>query len=307
MAALKAAVYPRPRGGTRDSWADPPVRRGLSPPTRGNHFSPTHPELRRGSIPAHAGEPHPSHPPPTLYKVYPRPRGGTPHGGGGGQLDLGLSPPTRGNLSLHNPVSGATGSIPAHAGEPARARHSPRARAVYPRPRGGTLAAIQRQSDAWGLSPPTRGNPALAVVAPDARGSIPAHAGEPRRRSMRRAARTVYPRPRGGTLGDASHPRPVNGLSPPTRGNLGGEHPRNLARRSIPAHAGEPLFITSAAMSITVYPRPRGGTWGLCSLSATSRGLSPPTRGNRIGFLQRIVCARSIPAHAGEPNPRFRY
>ncbi len=50
-------VYPRPRGGTTLSAFQPPKSRGLSPPTRGNHFgvSPIPGGFR--SIPAHAGEP----------------------------------------------------------------------------------------------------------------------------------------------------------------------------------------------------------------------------------------------------------
>ena len=74
---LRPTVYPRPRGGTLR-----PIRRfrcwrGLSPPTRGNHFHCARFALGRGSIPAHAGEPR--FPSAAWWPagVYPRPRGGT--------------------------------------------------------------------------------------------------------------------------------------------------------------------------------------------------------------------------------------
>ena len=54
-----AEVYPRPRGGTP---RHPPAkgdRPGLSPPTRGNLAATRTTGRRRGSIPAHAGEPPP--------------------------------------------------------------------------------------------------------------------------------------------------------------------------------------------------------------------------------------------------------
>ena len=50
-----------------------------------------------------------------------------------------------------------------------------------------------------------------------------------------------------------------------------------------------------------VYPRPRGGTVFPTPPAAESRGLSPPTRGNRARSGRRRAWTRSIPAHAGEP------
>ena len=50
-------VYPRPRGGTASSSPYLMLRKGLSPPTRGNRETGRHEPARLGSIPAHAGEP----------------------------------------------------------------------------------------------------------------------------------------------------------------------------------------------------------------------------------------------------------
>ena len=55
--ACRRAVYPRPRGGTSVVHAITRLPRGLSPPTRGNRRHALAYLVKRGSIPAHAGEP----------------------------------------------------------------------------------------------------------------------------------------------------------------------------------------------------------------------------------------------------------
>ena len=133
-----------------------------------------------------------------------------------------------------------------------------------------------------GLSPPTRGNRAVRGAADHRSRSIPAHAGEPRRRAGLNWRQRVYPRPRGGTRAAGRVVDKSGGLSPPTRGNRerGGRPP--LRRRSIPAHAGEP----------------RGDHAGEdCRI-----GLSPPTRGNLSQMAFGGFGNRSIPAHEGEPG-----
>ena len=50
--------------------------------------------------------------------------------------------------------------------------------------------------------------------------------------------------------------------------------------RSIPAHAGEPVFDLSYHWLRRVYPRPRGGTLLVVIGLHGVEGLSPPTRGN---------------------------
>ena len=91
------------------------------------------------------------------------------------------------------------------------------------------------------------------------------------------------------------------GLSPPTRGNPGGSPNPLYTRRSIPAHAGEPIVLHWISPPVGVYPRPRGGTYHLFDHRVVLEGLSPPTRGNPNRRLSDGSKARSIPAHAGEP------
>ena len=152
-----------------------------------------------------------------------------------------------------------------------------------------------------GLSPPTRGNPRVKVVAPNLEGSIPAHAGEPRRGLCPLWRRGVYPRPRGGTYGRLFVRRGGVGLSPPTRGNRL-VRPRSISwLGSIPAHAGEPFSRASRTRPCWVYPRPRGGTASQIVDLPKPTGLSPPTRGNRSEGAFGDRRQGSIPAHAGEP------
>ena len=94
----KPRVYPRPRGGTAPFVLI--VAGGVGP------------------IPAHAGEPSASGSLCPCPTVYPRPRGGTLTTDSGKLGEMGLSPPTRGNLGSMVPGCHSVGSIPAHAGEP---------------------------------------------------------------------------------------------------------------------------------------------------------------------------------------------
>ena len=258
-------VYPRPRGGTRSRRPSRSPREGLSPPTRGNHDRILRYQKSRGSIPAHAGEPGAS----ILYQgprpVYPRPRGGT--------------------VNAHD--------VKARVHQPARR--------VYPRPRGGTGYDGRGATREGGLSPPTRGNRCRRRRYSGSRGSIPAHAGEPRKPQSSRSLPRVYPRPRGGTRAGYRGDTKLIGLSPPTRGNPSSAASRAVYHRSIPAHAGEPARRVWRVVVGEVYPRPRGGTATPPAAPALVKGLSPPTRGNLSLRASRRPPRRSIPAHAGEP------
>ena len=133
-------------------------------------------------------------------------------------------------------------------------------------------------------------------------GSIPAHAGEPPQ--LRRLGHivTVYPRPRGGALRMSRIRESSQGLSPPTRGSPSRWGRECSLSRSIPAHAGEPITISTMTPLLGVYPRPRGGALA-CSFSRNSTsGLSPPTRGSPGEAGESGPGRGSIPAHAGEPR-----
>ena len=70
-------VYPRVCGGTTFKRLTTINARGLSPRVRGNLFQNDNGGITTGSIPACAGEPSLTPPPPSLTTVYPRVCGGT--------------------------------------------------------------------------------------------------------------------------------------------------------------------------------------------------------------------------------------
>ena len=112
----------------------------------------------------------------------------------------------------------------------------------------------------------------------------------------------VYPRVCGGTERVALDYVLATGLSPRVRGNPG--HQRRVVGflRSIPAYAGEPLSLSSAAISARVYPRVCGETTALTPPISSASGLSPRMRGNLHRILLAGLLAGSIPAYAGEPG-----
>ena len=70
-------VYPRVCGGTADKSGPSALQEGLSPRVRGNHHTTVLYAVRKGSIPACAGEPFPSMFSGLYDRVYPRVCGGT--------------------------------------------------------------------------------------------------------------------------------------------------------------------------------------------------------------------------------------
>ena len=195
------------------------ARWGLSPRVRGNHSLRMFNVIRRGSIPACAGEPARGIERQPSPRVYPRVCGGTPPALNIPCQVRGLSPRVRGNLYHRAVYPPRRRSIPACAGEPGGHPRSPRGAAVYPRVCGGTKKVHFLMGWPDGLSPRVRGNPTPTDLPPPARRSIPACAGEPSASGAIRCRCTVYPRVCGGTAGCPSKARPVDGLSPRVRGN----------------------------------------------------------------------------------------
>ena len=172
---------------------------------------------------------------------------------------------------------------------------------VYPRVCGGTWPSLKRGRTLPGLSPRVRGNRRRFLRRGEKRRSIPACAGEPRRRWSTCRRGRVYPRVCGGTVCRASRRASIWGLSPRVRGNPMIGREKCHWHRSIPACAGEPPERDSESTRIGVYPRVCGGTPGTDERNRPPWGLSPRVRGNRGGAPRRPGGAGSIPACAGEP------
>ena len=273
-------VYPRVCGGTVWSSVIPPWSGGLSPRVRGNPVACAFCCAAAGSIPACAGEPIPVIWSPGSSPVYPRVCGGTLIWPEAGDVDKGLSPRVRGNQHPVMTHRADIRSIPACAGEPrpvhAAAFHS----AVYPRVCGGTGFGNHKAFLLYGLSPRVRGNQRAARYTTIEQGSIPACAGEPRRRFDTRNRRRVYPRVCGGTSDCYISQDIDQGLSPRVRGNLIVYQSVRPGERSIPACAGEPQVCQVVHHHCAVYPRVCGGTVAGADAHAPGRGLSPRVRGN---------------------------
>ncbi len=314
-------VYPRVCGGTHDLVEYQGSAWGLSPRVRGN--PPNRPRRNQpiGSIPACAGEPLPSDDKLIEQWVYPRVCGGTPRKSALPQGLVGLSPRVRGNPDKIPQRLAGAGSIPACAGEPSIQHHPAAGRRVYPRVCGGTSRQCAAGAGAEGLSPRVRGNRCFRRWSYSYSRSIPACAGEPRRRLCRVPKCRVYPRVCGGTRTRPDNQSEQTGLSPRVRGNPSlnatlqaqkGLSPRvrgNQGRfynsfigiRSIPACAGEPNAGLSSSMRKWVYPRVCGGTRFDAAVLRVGSGLSPRVRGNHRAERVRPIGFGSIPACAGEP------
>ena len=295
-------VYPRPHGeagSTERPDRSPP---GLSPPTRGSRRAPGRHDAAARSIPAHMGKPSNGLRSMCSSKVYPRPHGEAPDRSFRRPASSGLSPPTRGSLSLVDDLDLQQGSIPAHTGKPRTARPSCTTPRVYPRPHG---EADTGDAETWlvvGLSPPTRGSRPSPPGRGRWRGSIPAHTGKPTKVPLPSRLTQVYPRPHGEATPPATSMTRDRGLSPPTRGSLLGEHALDARRGSIPAHTGKPLTSASGATLSRVYPRPHGEAASSALDFPPGTGLSPPTRGSRADRGVGDGPGGSIPAHTGKPE-----
>ena len=156
-------VYPRACGGTPIERVVNYLREGLSPRVRGNLHRRGWGTEAVGSIPARAGEPVDVGHQISAQRVYPRACGGTSERATGWSATRGLSPRVRGNHYEEPDKIAGPRSIPARAGEPARADISVIFHWVYPRACGGT-------------------RPSHNIPIGTER-SIPARAGEPAGRS----------------------------------------------------------------------------------------------------------------------------
>ena len=133
-------------------------------------------------------------------------------------------------------------------------------------------------------------------------GSIPAHAGQPRRVPAWSAGKRVHPRSRGAACRSTGPPTAVRGPSPLTRGSHRDDKLRLIPQGSIPAHAGQPTRPSTSATSGRVHPRSRGAASMAMLASSSTSGPSPLTRGSPHACHRNHRPQGSIPAHAGQPT-----
>jgi len=128
---------------------------------------------------------------------------------------------------------------------------------------------------------------------------IPAYAGNTAPASSESSPPPVHPRARGERLTIATTAPISGGSSPRTRGTRFSLRCPHLARRFIPAHAGNAPFAPTLGVLHPVHPRARGERSFNRAAKIWSNGSSPRTRGTRAHSLAGRFGSRFIPAHAG--------
>ena len=195
-----------------------------------------------GSIPACAGSPFQRLFSVITDEVYPRVCGVTAPGDQSRASIDGLSPRVRGHPATQGGDRHVYRSIPACAGSPSHPAGTPHHEPVYPRVCGVTPMCWGKQLQVRGLSPRVRGHHDKNDKNDTDDRSIPACAGSPDGRHLRRCEDTVYPRVCGVTCLPNDTPPLKWGLSPRVRGHPMPWGHKHHQPRSIPACAGSPAY-----------------------------------------------------------------
>lgn len=194
--------------------------------------------------------------------------------------------------------------IPAHAGTIATPQHCQDATQAHPRSRGEHAVAFIRDTTLWGSSPLTQGTRGLRGCLTGGNGLIPAHAGNTVRRRADSQLCRAHPRSRGEHKPVASLIYAAAGSSPLTRGTPHHRNLSHLARRLIPARAGNTISCLRPSVNPPAHPRSRGEHLSARYAAAAFGGSSPLTRGTSNLPADRAAYSWFIPAHAG--NIDFR-
>ncbi len=214
----------------------------------------------------------------------------------------GLSPLARGNLDEYESTLRKGGPIPARAGQPPTLFPRAAAPRAYPRSRGATARICSSELRRPGLSPLARGNPGRQAAQRRGDGPIPARAGQPPRGRVPRGRSRAYPRSRGATRCAPVPMHQHEGLSPLARGNRARGHSPAGPGGPIPARAGQPRSYRPISGAQGAYPRSRGATSIMSSVTTCWKGLSPLARGNHPRPDQHGLLVGPIPARAGHPG-----
>ena len=171
--------------------------------------------------------------------------------------------------------------IPARAGN-TQCRAPPFASAAaHPRSRGEHRITARFMNKDFGSSPLARGTQPLSVVVCDPPRLIPARAGNTWGRRGVPGWGSAHPRSRGEHGSGSITVKDVTGSSPLARGTPVGLATDTLARRLIPARAGNTAAPGSAEPQTSAHPRSRGEhTWWL-GVAIVAIGSSPLARGTR--------------------------
>ena len=172
-------------------------------------------------------------------------------------------------------------------------------RSVHPRLCGEHDRRWRRPHDPAGSSPPVRGTLCAAFIGAVRKRFIPACAGNTRARGPYRAVGTVHPRLCGEHIAASNPSSHATGSSPPVRGTPRTRVSARCPSRFIPACAGNTLREGRSTVGAAVHPRLCGEHDRMPTNNPTNIGSSPPVRGTQLEAACNAVCARFIPACAG--------
>ncbi len=231
--------------------------------------------------------------------VYPRWRGELDRTASVVSSGSGLSPLARGTHRPRTTIRANRRFIPAGAGNTTVQTAGYYFFAVYPRWRGEHNVRLSPLCVVAGLSPLARGTLHGFGFLFDGRRFIPAGAGNTYIRAKNKATATVYPRWRGEHHKETILRFVQVGLSPLARGTLLQCQQSFPDCRFIPAGAGNTRRWHRQTPVLSVYPRWRGEHYRDRFWNLQRGGLSPLARGTPVSGLSDDICARFIPAGAG--------
>ena len=274
-------------------------RNGSSPLSRGIQL------LRGGAygfkriIPALAGNTWLASVSVSAQQDHPRSRGEYGPFSGAGVNHNGSSPLSRGIRPSPARRSVSLRIIPALAGNTVTGPSFPPAAGDHPRSRGEYQTEAADALDAYGSSPLSRGIPWHRRPGfPEVR-IIPALAGNTTSRPARCCWTADHPRSRGEYPGADPQTGRQRGSSPLSRGIPCDTVRHDTTKRIIPALAGNTFQLNARHINLRDHPRSRGEYPVPKSVSGSTAGSSPLSRGIRVGPLGRHQSVRIIPALAG--------
>ena len=135
------------------------------------------------------------------------------------------------------------------------------------------------------------------------RGITPAHAGTTFSRLHSELVNQDHPRSRGDNVKTRDDPSENPGSPPLTRGQQRIRHSEAVCEGITPAHAGTTINPVGFFLRLGDHPRSRGDNRTYTTITKSSWGSPPLTRGQPIQVYTIAVSRGITPAHAGTTCP----
>ena len=211
--------------------------------------------------------------------VHPRACGEQPYQFGHYSSRSGSSPRLRGTVLTTWGETSVDRFIPAPAGNRVVCANVDAMRAVHPRACGEQTSRLTKASRSTGSSPRLRGTGGTPALVVRVDRFIPAPAGNSHCGSAGETARSVHPRACGEQPVSETMVESSVGSSPRLRGTGQGGLLEGLARRFIPAPAGNSARLAESLRGSSVHPRACGEQFNAFKGWVTDAGSSPRLRG----------------------------